>query len=103
MSKEELGVGFIGVGTVTQAIHLPTPARLIDLFGGAPGLRRVVADVATGVTARTGARSSNSLENVLTDEAVMSWRFAAGHLLESQRSRSVTPWSSSDRPTSSHS
>ena len=69
MSKQKLGVGFIGAGAVTQAIHLPTLARQIDLFE-VRQVYDVVADVATSVAARVGARSSNSLEDVLTDEAV---------------------------------
>ena len=54
MSKEKLGVGFIGAGAVTQAIHLPTLARLIDLFE-VRQVYDVVADVATGVAARSGS------------------------------------------------
>ena len=32
MSQPRLGVGFIGAGAVTQAIHLPTLARLTAEF-----------------------------------------------------------------------
>ena len=47
----KLGVGFIGAGSVTQAIHLPTLARLIDLFQV-----RQVYDVDADVAA-TGCRA----------------------------------------------
>ena len=65
----KLGVGFIGAGSVTQAIHLPTLARLIDLFH----VRQVYdvdADVAARVARRIGARSSRSLDDLLADETV---------------------------------
>ena len=32
MTADPLGVGFVGAGPVTQAIHLPTLARLTELF-----------------------------------------------------------------------
>ena len=65
----KLGVGFIGAGSVTQAIHLPTLARLIDLFQ----VRQVYdldADVAARIAEGVGARSSRSLDDLLADEAV---------------------------------
>jgi myo-inositol 2-dehydrogenase / D-chiro-inositol 1-dehydrogenase len=65
----KLGVGFIGAGSVTQAIHLPTLARLIDLFQ-VRQVYDVVADVAALVAQRVGARGSTSLDDLLADEAV---------------------------------
>ncbi len=61
---EVLGVGIIGAGPVTQAIHLPTLARQ-------PGRFRVVsvmdvdADVAQTVAARADAASATTVEAVL--------------------------------------
>ena len=52
----KLGVGFTGAGSVTQAIHLPTLARLIDLFQ-VRQVYDVVADVAARVAERVGAQS----------------------------------------------
>ncbi|MEV7391327.1 Gfo/Idh/MocA family oxidoreductase [Streptomyces sp. NPDC091215] len=64
-----LGVGFIGAGPVTQAIHLPHLAGLSDR------LRTVhVMDVDPGtaeaVAARTGARASTSVAELLADPRV---------------------------------
>lgn len=64
-----LGVGFLGGGPVTQAIHLPALARLTDLFT----VRTVMdlsEDTARGVAARVGARATTSVEDMLEDEAV---------------------------------
>lgn len=64
-----LGVGFVGAGPVVQAIHLPTLARMPELF-------RVVhvMDVDPGLAAEVArtseARSSSSLESLLDDPAV---------------------------------
>ncbi len=64
-----LGVGFIGAGAVTQAIHLPALSRLPDLF-----VVRVVMDsresVAASVAARVGARDTTSVDDLLRDESV---------------------------------
>lgn len=64
-----LGVGFLGGGAVTQAIHLPALAGLTDLF-----TVRAVMDVseatATAVAGRVGARPASSVEDVLADAAV---------------------------------
>lgn len=64
-----LGVGFIGAGPVTQAIHLPALAQAADLF-------RVVAvmdpedEVARKVAARVEARPTTSMDDLLDDPAV---------------------------------
>lgn len=66
--SERLGVGLIGAGIATQAIHLPTLARLSDLF-------RVVSvtdpdqELAHAVAARAGARAT-SYEELLVDPRV---------------------------------
>jgi myo-inositol 2-dehydrogenase/D-chiro-inositol 1-dehydrogenase len=64
-----LGVGFLGAGPVTQAIHLPALARLTDLFA----IRAVMdidADRAAAVARRVGARAVTSVEDLLGDDAV---------------------------------
>lgn len=64
-----LGVGFLGSGPVTQAIHLPALARLTDLF-----TVRAVMDVsevtADEVAARVGARATTSIDDLLQDPTV---------------------------------
>ncbi len=64
-----LGVGLLGAGPVTQAIHLPTLARLPDLFR-AVHVMDVDADVAASVADRAGARSSTSAARLLSDPEV---------------------------------
>ena len=59
-----LGVGILGSGPVTQAIHLPALARLTDLF-----TVRAVMDVseatAAEVAARVSARATTSVDDLL--------------------------------------
>jgi myo-inositol 2-dehydrogenase / D-chiro-inositol 1-dehydrogenase len=66
---QAIGVGFLGAGPVTQAIHLPALARLTGLF-----TVRVVADVsettARAVAARVRARPTTSMEDLLQDASV---------------------------------
>jgi len=64
-----LRVGFLGAGPVTQAIHLPTLARLGGLLEVAH-VSDVDAGVAESVAARVGARHSTSMEDLLRDEEV---------------------------------
>lgn len=67
--NDRLGVGFLGAGPVTQAIHLPSLSRLTDLFV----VKHVMdADgaVAAAVASRTGARSSTSVDDLLEDPEV---------------------------------
>jgi len=64
-----LGVGFLGAGPVTQAIHLPTLARLGDRFHVAH-VTDIDAGIAVAVAARVGARWSTSTEELLADPAV---------------------------------
>ena len=64
-----IGVGFVGAGPVVQSIHLPTLARLGEVF-------RIVAltdpdtAVATAVARRAQARAVDSLEELLADPEV---------------------------------
>lgn len=64
-----LGVGFLGAGAVTQAIHLPSISQLPDLF-----TVRVVMDAnesaAASVAARVGARATTSVDDLLGDDSV---------------------------------
>jgi predicted dehydrogenase len=67
--KTRLGVGIVGAGSVTQAIHLPILATLHEQF-----VVRHIMDVdqplANAIAARIGARASSDIEAVLDDEAV---------------------------------
>ena len=65
----KLGVGFVGAGPVTQAIHLPTLARLTADFQVVHVSDRD-AVVAAGVAARVGAISSTSCDDLLADPRV---------------------------------
>ena len=64
-----LGVGILGSGPVTQAIHLPALAQLTDLF-----TVRTVMDTdqvtAQAVAARVGARATTSSSDLLEDDTV---------------------------------
>ncbi|WP_369046360.1 Gfo/Idh/MocA family protein [Sinomonas sp. P10A9] len=64
-----IGVGFLGAGPVTQAIHLPSLARLTDLFR-VTHVMDVDAAVASTVAARVGARHSASMDELLGDPDV---------------------------------
>ncbi|WP_432563067.1 Gfo/Idh/MocA family protein [Kineococcus sp. SYSU DK003] len=64
-----LGVGFLGAGPVTQAIHLPTLARLRETFT----VRHVMdvdPTVAGRVAARVGARATSDVDELLADPEV---------------------------------
>ncbi|UYN84474.1 MAG: Gfo/Idh/MocA family oxidoreductase [Microcella sp.] len=67
MSTPILGVGIIGAGPVTQAIHLPTLSRLEDLFR-VVHIMDVDAEVAASVAARVGAKATTSIDDVLGDD-----------------------------------
>jgi myo-inositol 2-dehydrogenase / D-chiro-inositol 1-dehydrogenase len=64
-----LGVGIVGAGPVTQAIHLPTLARLADRFRVA-NVMDVSEEIATTVARAAGARPSTSIEQLLADPEV---------------------------------
>ena len=68
MSKP-LGVGIIGAGPVTQAIHLPTLASLGDRLK-VVHIMDVNAEVGALVASRTGARSTTSVQTLLEDPEV---------------------------------
>ncbi|TDO51598.1 putative dehydrogenase [Kribbella sp. VKM Ac-2527] len=67
--QSTLGIGLLGAGPVTQAIHLPTLARLSDEFA----IRHVTDTdpaVAKAIAARVGAVHSTSIDALLGDPAV---------------------------------
>jgi predicted dehydrogenase len=64
-----LGVGILGAGPVTQAIHLPTLARLPDQFR-VVAVMDVDARVAETVAARAGAEPTLSMRAVLDHPGV---------------------------------
>lgn len=68
-SAAQLGVGIIGGGPVTQAIHLPALSRLTDQFT-VRTVMDVSADTARSVAARVGARATTSVEDLLDDDTV---------------------------------
>lgn len=67
MSTPILGVGIIGAGPVTQAIHLPTLSRLEDVLR-VVHIMDVDAEVAASVAARVGAKATTSIDDVLSDD-----------------------------------
>lgn len=64
-----LGVGILGAGPVTQAIHLPTLARLTDIFD-VVHVMDVDEVVAASVAGRVGARFSTDVDSLLEDPDV---------------------------------
>lgn len=64
-----VGVGFVGAGPVVQAIHLPTLARLPELFRPVH-VMDIDETLAARVAAGVGAASSADLESLLADPAV---------------------------------
>ena len=64
-----LGVGILGAGPVTQAIHLPTLARLPDEFRVVT-VMDVDARVAEAVAARAGAEPAQTMQAVLDHPGV---------------------------------
>ncbi|MFI2564321.1 Gfo/Idh/MocA family protein [Paenarthrobacter sp. NPDC018779] len=64
-----LGVGILGAGPVTQAIHLPSLARLGDLLT-VRHIMDVDPAVAESVAARVGATHSTSIDALLGDPQV---------------------------------
>ncbi|MCH6471991.1 Gfo/Idh/MocA family protein [Sinomonas terrae] len=64
-----LGVGILGAGPVTQAIHLPTLSRLRDVFHVAK-VMDVDPKIAESVAGRVGAAWTTSMDELLADESV---------------------------------
>ena len=64
-----LGVGILGAGPVTQAIHLPSLARLGNILE-VRHIMDVDPAVAEAVAGRVGASFSTSMEELLADPAV---------------------------------
>jgi len=69
MNHHPLGVGIIGAGPVTQAIHLPTLATLADRLR-VVHVMDVDATVAAAVADRAAARATTAPEEILADPAV---------------------------------
>lgn len=69
MRTSTLGVGILGAGPVTQAIHLPTLARLRDVFHVAK-IMDVDPAIAESVAGRVGAAWTTGMDDLLADEAV---------------------------------
>lgn len=65
----QLGVGILGAGPVTQAIHLPTLARLPDLFR-VTTVMDIDAQVAETVASRAMAEPTQSVQAVLDNPSV---------------------------------
>ena len=65
----KLGVGIVGAGPATQAIHLPTLARLPDLFYVA-SVMDVDAELAASVAQRVHATPEITVEALLANSAV---------------------------------
>ncbi len=69
MPRGKIGVGFLGAGPVTQAIHLPTLARLTETFAVAH-VNDIDATVAASVAGRVGAAHSTRIDALLDDPRV---------------------------------
>jgi myo-inositol 2-dehydrogenase/D-chiro-inositol 1-dehydrogenase len=69
VNPSSLGVGILGAGPVTQAIHLPTLARLRDVFS-VVRVMDVDPAVAESVAGRVGAAWTSSVDELLADPAV---------------------------------
>lgn len=67
--NDVVGVGIVGAGPVTQAIHVPTLARLTDRFR-ITSVLDIDAAVAESVASRTGATAAHDLDALLADETV---------------------------------
>jgi myo-inositol 2-dehydrogenase/D-chiro-inositol 1-dehydrogenase len=67
--RRVLGVGIIGAGPVTQALHLPALARLPDRFRLAH-ISAASAVTAPSVAARLGAAHSDNVAALLADQSV---------------------------------
>ncbi|WP_227496908.1 Gfo/Idh/MocA family protein [Planctomonas psychrotolerans] len=69
MTESTLGVGILGAGPVTQAIHLPTLARLREVFHVAR-IMDVDPAIAQSVAGRVGAAWTTDVDELLADDEV---------------------------------
>ena len=81
---EPLGVGILGAGPVTQAIHLPTLARQADRFR-VRAVMDVDTAVAESVAGRVGATSASTMEQVLADPSVDVVAVCSPHLFHADQ------------------
>jgi predicted dehydrogenase len=84
MTASTLGVGILGAGPVTQAIHLPTLARLRDTFHVAR-IMDVDAATAESVAGRVGAAWTTSMEELLADEDVQIVAICSPHQFHAEQ------------------
>jgi myo-inositol 2-dehydrogenase / D-chiro-inositol 1-dehydrogenase len=69
LRSARIGIGFLGAGIATQAIHVPTLATRPELFRIA-AVMDVDGEVAERVAARVGARATTDERSVVEDPAV---------------------------------
>jgi myo-inositol 2-dehydrogenase/D-chiro-inositol 1-dehydrogenase len=67
--SKPIGVGFLGAGPVTQAVHVPALSALGERFRIVT-VMDVDASLASAVAARVGATATTSVDHVLADPAV---------------------------------
>ncbi|GGM62849.1 Gfo/Idh/MocA family protein [Microbacterium saperdae] len=67
--SDPIWLGIVGAGPATQAIHIPTLARLGDRFAVAV-VMDIDAAVAKSVAARAGARATTDFDDLIQDPAV---------------------------------
>ena len=79
MSKP-LGVGIIGAGPVTQAIHLPTISTLDDRLR-VVHIMDVNAEVGASVARRSDARSSTDVQTLLDDPDITLFGIEEGSIV----------------------
>lgn len=68
-ATQRLGVGILGAGPVTQAIHLPTLSRMSDEFE-VVAIMDVDASIAQAVANRVDARPTTDVADLIHDERV---------------------------------
>lgn len=86
-----LGVGILGAGPVTQAIHLPALARLQDILE-VRHIMDVDAAVASSVAARVGATAGTSMAALLDDPAVDVVAICSPHQFHAFKVLLLLPW-----------
>jgi myo-inositol 2-dehydrogenase / D-chiro-inositol 1-dehydrogenase len=88
MTTDILGVGFIGAGPVTQAIHLPVVSGMPDRLRVAH-VMDIDAGTAASVAARVGARSSTTVTELLADDAVDVVAICSPHTFHAEQIEAV--------------